>query len=199
MATGLNITVPLLFQSSIAPKDDRNLSAYAICMELQKCSNPRSPRRTTATIKNRRGREVALFQSSIAPKDDRNLARNRLLRLLSLLGSNPRSPRRTTATAYREWTCGVFSCSNPRSPRRTTATIWTYVIAELLRLCSNPRSPRRTTATGMALLAAVLVAVFTFQSSIAPKDDRNDSVGGGSLKIQEFQSSIAPKDDRNSW
>ena len=103
-----------MFQSSIAPKDDRYLIYSCITNKLLKhCFNPRSPRRTTATRElidtpwqhqgsfNPRSprrttatrdlmtlESIHLFQSSIAPKDDRYMAFNEPMGLYLLFQSS---------------------------------------------------------------------------------------------------------------
>ena len=88
----------------------------------------------------------------------------------------------------------LFRCFNPRSPRRTIATQHTATATESKGNSFNPRSPRRTIAT---LIQQLLRLNILFQSSIAPKDDRNKVNLLDCKPIPLFQSSIAPKDDRN--
>ena len=59
--------------------------------------------------------------------------------------------------------------SNPRSPRRTIAI--SDFLGRGIAYCSNPRSPRRTIAISTI---GPSVSSLRFQSSIAPKNDRND-------------------------
>ena len=132
------------------------------------------------------------FQSSIAPKSDRNEQRDEMKSAIA--GSNPRSPRRATAIPGTfAYFIGALS-SNPRSPRRATA-INIKGVPILYVYGSNPRSPRRATAISTIELLREIVA--RFQSSIAPKSDRNE-LERRVMKVKTlFQSSIAPKSDRN--
>ena len=108
-----------MFQSSLAPKDERYDGASRGFAELIGF-NPRSPRRTSATtfavapfiIVNvsilarpegralLRGAQQAMslsgFQSSLAPKDERYQRLQSIRRMTHCF--NPRSPRRTSAT-----------------------------------------------------------------------------------------------------
>ena len=108
--------------------------------------------------------------------------------------SNPRSPRRTIAIYLIGVRRYIHSSSNPRSPRRTIA-IGGYFTTSLCFTGSNPRSPRRTIA--IACLPGFRSQVVRFQSSIAPKNDRNQGRRSDLLSSLQFQSSIAPKNDRN--
>ena len=62
------------FQSSIAPKGDRNNALSSLLEQQEHGSNPRSPRRATATRNTGENAIWLMFQSSIAPKGDRNIA-----------------------------------------------------------------------------------------------------------------------------
>ena len=86
---------PISFQSSIAPKDDRNMSL-------------------TMTA------HMTLFQSSIAPKDDRNLLRLPLRVSISFVPILDRPERRSQFVKATLKGIDKF-CSNPRSPRKTIA------------------------------------------------------------------------------
>ena len=137
------------FQSSIAPKDDRN-SMLILRLKPKYCSNPRSPRKTIAIVPTKINPPPRCpFQSSIAPKDDRNwvIDFGRLGLIVPILD---RPERR--------------SQSFPTSDRRSTVP-----------QSSNPRSPRKTIAISENM--AIGGDGFTFQSSIAPKDDRNQRPG----------------------
>ena len=63
-----------------------------------------------------------------------------------------------------------------------------------LLFCSNPRSPRRATAILNSISQPIAGG---FQSSIAPKSDRNCAEFNLWGRVFLFQSSIAPKSDRN--
>ena len=152
------------FQSSIAPKSDRNtfnpsysiissrsnprsprrataMTVFLIANGALTGSNPRSPRRATAMERGLYGVYAQGFQSSIAPKSDRNTF-NPSYSIISSR-SNPRSPRRATAmSSVTLW--GFYMRSNPRSPRRATAIGGVSAMAQ--GVGSNPRSPRRATA-----------------------------------------------------
>ena len=133
-----------MFQSSIAPKDDRYLiDRRPDPNELS--FNPRSPRRTTATCFAKK--DIFLPQVSILDRPEgRPLLSVDDDEVWCITRFNPRSPRRTTATSEIGNSLGATLSFNPRSPRRTTATDF-----------------------GLGLLNKARVM---FQSSIAPKDDR---------------------------
>ena len=76
-----------MFQSSIAPKSDRNLINQSIVLSV-----------------------LVLFQSSIAPKSDRNVTTITAI-IPTTIGSNPRSPRRAIAILFNA--CGPQSFSVP--------------------------------------------------------------------------------------
>ena len=69
------------------------------------------------------------------------------------------------------------------------------LIWQMGSLSSNPRSPRRATATRYPPHPALRPTLF--QSSIAPKGDRNGLPSSLPTEDFLFQSSIAPKGDRN--
>ena len=162
-------------------------------LERQTGSNPRSPRRATAISSPRHSRcKSEKFQSSIAPKSDRNIPR--LQGYSRLSSSNPRSPRRATAIGLNHTRTSQTKSSNPRSPRRATAINMTR-FAGVDPGRSNPRSPRRATAISPD---SNNPQTSWFQSSIAPKSDRNGGLCVSSTSAAGFQSSIAPKSDRNA-
>ena len=108
------------------------------------------------------------FQSSIAPKDDRN------------------QPSFGGVFGF----VGVPILDRPE--RRSQSDLLSSLgLSGLVPILDRPerRSQFSTIAQGVSALK--------FQSSIAPKDDRNPEVSPGKVIILEFQSSIAPKDDRN--
>ena len=132
------------FQSSIAPKNDRNWSTRSL-LYCSESSNPRSPRRTIAM--NR----LELIESRVqVPILDR-----------------PEERSQSDSIHHRRWT---LMRSNPRSPRRTIAMVG-FKNSSSWSQSSNPRSPRRTIAIRLRFCPAWIA--FKFQSSIAPKNDRN--------------------------
>ena len=112
------------------------------------------------------------FQSSIAPKSDRNVDK---VRVYSIAPTVPILDRPEERPQCRGRLIVPIAgiCSNPRSPRRATA-----IHLDTQRLapyrCSNPRSPRRATAIDRWNHRDRTLT--RFQSSIAPKSDRNAMV-----------------------
>ena len=179
------------FQSSIAPKNDRNCSRLCAIKpppavpildrpeERSQCDLGRQlardrlvpildrPEERSQWLDRASTAFTLGFQSSIAPKNDRNA---------DLF----------TITTFRE-------CSNPRSPRRTIAMQKGSQKADpspvpiLDRPEERSQFPRFISITN----------IFRFQSSIAPKNDRNGFWDQIKFEDAKFQSSIAPKNDRN--
>ena len=140
-------------------------------------SNPRSPRRATAMpVATVLGAGLEAFQSSIAPKSDRNLRHRQRHKHVKFQSSiAPKSDRNLTKPKIPT----SHASSNPRSPRRATAIVKS-TIGALPVLGSNPRSPRRATAIRPRILS---INGHEFQSSIAPKSDRNWL---GEIDTQQF-------------
>ena len=88
-----------------------------------------------------------------------------------------------------------MSGSNPRSPRRTIA------ITKWIQLRPDEPVPILDRPEERSQFKQVLESdvLGLFQSSIAPKNDRNCHCRMDLRAIPQFQSSIAPKNDRNRW
>ena len=131
------------------------------------------------------------FQSSIAPKDDRNVGE--FLAIAALLVSILDRPEGRPQPGLLPTLSTVPRCFNPRSPRRTTATGIvrdTLSIKPVVSILDRPEGrpqPERALMVNkpkvsildrpegrpqLSLLLFQLI-IFLFQSSIAPKDDRN--------------------------
>ncbi len=63
----------VLFQSSIAPKDDRNGTAVRTCSNFLGFQSSIAPKDDRNLVADWQRKADQMFQSSIAPKDDRNL------------------------------------------------------------------------------------------------------------------------------
>ena len=83
--------------------------------------------------------------------------------------------------------------SNPRSPRRTIAIQTHFQVLRLFAVPILDRPEERSQYDPRIPIDRATV----FQSSIAPKNDRNLQ-GVWGFHLLRFQSSIAPKNDRNS-
>jgi hypothetical protein len=154
-------------------------------------SNPRSPRRVTATM-----RLKSTHSSSTT--------------------SNPRSPRRATATIQLVILILPILLINPRSPRRATATIETrgkkagyirnqssiapksdryhvnYKLKLELGMKINPRSPRRATAT----IAAHFKPLHSKSSSTLQREPPKTNIITDSLHTQQRTSNPYPANQR---
>ena len=157
------------FQSALAPKDERYV------------------------LSSVRHSSVTGFQSALAPKDERYSACRTIRPWASEFQSAlaPKDERYGRCTA----SCPVRVCFNPLSPRRTRDTwrpLGRFNLGQLVSIRSRPE--------GREILDWVCsrVTVLSFQSALAPKDERYASVTVESLALRGFQSALAPKDERYS-
>ena len=131
------------FQSSIAPKSDRNpLGGLVVgCVVVPILDRPEE--RPQSGVPGVSGLWSFWFQSSIAPKSDRNLCavRSRFENRLFQSSIAPKSDRNSIAHVALSDRLKFQSSIAPKSDRNRSGAIKTVD-----RKGSNPRSPRRATA-----------------------------------------------------
>ena len=117
-----------------------------------------------------------LFQSALAPKDERYAP---AAVQVQLHGSSP----------------NVSIRSRPEGREIRGAGRSGPSIRGSMRF--NPLSPRRTRDTEAVEFQAIRYASMSFQSALAPKDERYEvTANAGNASKDEFQSALAPKDER---
>ena len=183
------------FQSSIAPKNDRNNNTLRIILAGLLFQSSIAPKNDRNELNSAVGSRLGQFQSSIAPKNDRNDGGSLICRLVIPVPILDRPEERSqfliswtyfpnsrfqssiapkndrNHTVSREGSC---SSSNPRSPRRTIAISRVLPDRQTRKVPILDRPEERSQ---WEILRSLKGPAIEFQSSIAPKNDRNRSGG----------------------